>query len=140
MLNSQDCTVDVAIADDKSAREFINKINANGDPEMRERARGLLAQLVSVEEQMARIHKAEAERAPYLRRATSGTADEGGVQTPVVDDNCPVTAATIVDADQKVSRTQRHDHKPDHGTRLIANSSNCLSLTSPGHIEAANRR
>ncbi len=79
--------------DFKSAREFIDKINANGDAEMRARARGLLAQLVSVEEQLARIHKAEAEGAPYLRRATtSGTADEGSVQAPVVETFDPSAA------------------------------------------------
>jgi len=76
--------------DFKSAREFIDKINANGDAEMRERARGLLAQLVSVEEQMERIRKAEAGRAPYLRQPNR-PGDENN-PTPVVETFDPAEA------------------------------------------------
>ena len=70
--------------DFKPARELIDKIIGSGDAEMRQRGQGLLAQLVSYEEQLARIHKAQEERAPYLRQGTTpGDASEGSVETSV---------------------------------------------------------
>ncbi|SRR6266545_2122550 len=39
--------------DFNTARQLIAKLNGDGDPEMRRRAQGLLAQIVSVEEQLA---------------------------------------------------------------------------------------
>jgi hypothetical protein len=77
----------------KPARELIDKINVNGNAEMRQRAQGLLTQLVSVEEQMARIHKAEEERARYLRRGSMpGDAPEGSVQASVAESFDPTAA------------------------------------------------
>ena len=70
--------------DFKPARELIDKIIGSGDAEMRQRGQGLLAQLVSYEEQLARIHKAQEEQAPYLRQGTTpGNAAEGSVETSV---------------------------------------------------------
>ena len=79
--------------DFKPARELIEKIIGGGDAEMRQRAQGLLAQLVSFEEQLARIHKAQEERAPHLRQGTTpGNAAEGGVETAVAETFDPAAA------------------------------------------------
>ena len=43
--------------DFKTARQLIARLNGDSDPEMRRRAQGLLAQLIAVEEQLARIRK-----------------------------------------------------------------------------------
>ena len=49
--------------DFKTARQLIDKLNGNNnDSEMRQRAQGLLTQLVSMEEQLARIRKEKEER------------------------------------------------------------------------------
>jgi tetratricopeptide (TPR) repeat protein len=49
--------------DFKTARQLIDKLNGNNnDSEMRQRAQGLLTQLVSMEEQLARIRKEKEDR------------------------------------------------------------------------------
>ena len=79
--------------DFKPARELIDKIITSGDAEMRQLAQGLLAQLVSFEEQLARIRKAQEERAPHLRQGTTpGNAAEGGVETAVAETFDPAAA------------------------------------------------
>jgi len=65
--------------DFKSSRELIDKLIATDDLDMRERARKLLAQLVSVEEQLARIKKINEEQEADLRG--SGRAGESGART-----------------------------------------------------------
>jgi len=61
--------------DFKTARQLIDKLSGdNNDAEMRQRAQGLLTQLVSVEEQLARIRK-EKERLASDSRGTSDFQD-----------------------------------------------------------------
>lgn len=43
--------------DFKVARQLIDQVLAEGDADIRQRAQGLLAQLVAIEQQLARIHK-----------------------------------------------------------------------------------
>jgi len=67
--------------DFKTAHQLIDKLNGNNnDAEMRQRAQGLLAQLVSVEEHMARIRKEQEERASKSRSGSSlaESANAGG--------------------------------------------------------------
>ena len=62
--------------DFKSARQLIDKITINGDADVRQRAQRLLTQLVSMEEQFARINSLKEEQASHSQAgATAG--DEG---------------------------------------------------------------
>jgi FimV-like protein len=58
-----------------AARQLIDKIIANGDDDVRQRAQRLLTQLVSVEEHLARIKKLKEEEASYTQ-TTTGDASE----------------------------------------------------------------
>jgi FimV-like protein len=58
-----------------AARQLIDKIIANGDDDVRQRAQRLLTQLVSVEEHLARIKKLKEEEASYTQ-TTTGDANE----------------------------------------------------------------
>lgn len=73
--------------DFKTARQLIDKLTSNNnDAEMRQRAQGLLAQLVSVEEQLARIHAAREERSlgsrnsPTLRDSSDASRPPDAVE------------------------------------------------------------
>jgi FimV-like protein len=61
--------------DFKAARQLINKVIANGDADERQRAQRLLTQLVSVEEQLARIEKLKEDEASYTH-TTTGDSNE----------------------------------------------------------------
>lgn len=66
----------------KVARELIDKIKENGDVDLRQRAERLLTQLVSVQEQLARIEKLKEEEASYTRTgSTPGTSSEAAQPT-----------------------------------------------------------
>lgn len=68
----------------KEARQLTNKVIENGDEFLRQRAERLLAQLVSVEEQVARIEKLKEEEASYRRTgSTPGDSSETTSQTSI---------------------------------------------------------
>ena len=70
--------------DFKSARQLIDKVIANGDADVRQRAERLLKQLVSVEEHLARIEKLKEEEASYTRTGTTpGDSSETTTQTSI---------------------------------------------------------
>jgi FimV-like protein len=70
--------------DFKSARQLIDKVIANGDADVRQRAERLLKQLVSVEEHLARIEKLREEEASYTRTGTTaGDSRETTTQTSI---------------------------------------------------------
>src|SRR6185503_835235 len=58
-----------------AARQLIDKIIANGDADVSQRAQRLLTQLVSVEEHLARIKKLQEEEAAYTQ-TTTGDSNE----------------------------------------------------------------
>jgi FimV-like protein len=72
--------------DFKTARQLIDKLIVNNDAEMRQRAQGLLAQLVSIEEQLARIQAAPEERpsgsrtSPTLRNSSDASSPPDAVE------------------------------------------------------------
>jgi predicted Zn-dependent protease len=72
--------------DFKTARQLVDKLASSNDEEMRRRGQGLLAQLVSVEEQLARIHAARDERAarsgnsPVLRESSDKSGPEDVIE------------------------------------------------------------
>jgi FimV-like protein len=72
--------------DFKAARQLIDKLIVNNDAEMRQRAQGLLAQLVSIEEQLARIQAAPEERpsgsrtSPTLRNSSDASSPPDAVE------------------------------------------------------------
>jgi len=72
--------------DFKTARQLIDKIINNGDADVRERAQRLLTQLVSVEEQLARIDKLKQEQASYSSPGrqddSSGTTVQTSIERP----------------------------------------------------------
>ena len=72
--------------DFKTARQLIDKVINNGDADERERAQRLLTQLVSVEEQLARIEKLKEEQASYSRTGrqddSSGTTAQTSIERP----------------------------------------------------------
>lgn len=61
--------------DFKTARRLIDQLIASNDAGMRQRAQGLLARLVSVEEQLARIHAASEVRSSGLRSSTADAVE-----------------------------------------------------------------
>jgi len=65
--------------DFKAARQLIDKIITNGDEDVRQRAQRLLAQLVSVEEELSRIEKLKQLEASHPRTGT--TPDESSDTT-----------------------------------------------------------
>ena len=67
--------------DFKTARQLIAKLIVNNDAEMRQRAQGLLAQLVSIEEQLARIQAAREER-PSGSRSSPTLRDSSDASSP----------------------------------------------------------
>ena len=70
--------------DFKSARQLIDKLINNDDADARQRGQKLLTQLVSVEEQVARINKLKEEGATYSRSGTSsGDPGEAAAQTSI---------------------------------------------------------
>jgi FimV-like protein len=72
--------------DFKTARQLIDKLIVNNDAEMRQRAQVLLAQLVSIEEQLARIQAAREERpsgsrtSPTLRNSSDASSPPDAVE------------------------------------------------------------
>jgi FimV-like protein len=72
--------------DFKTARQLIDKLIVNNDAEIRQRAQGLLAQLVSIEEQLARIQAAREERpsgsrtSPTLRNSSDASSPPDAVE------------------------------------------------------------
>lgn len=70
--------------DFQSARQLIDKVIANGDADVRQRAERLLKQLISVEEHLARIEKLKEEGASYTRTGTMpGDSSETTTQTSI---------------------------------------------------------
>jgi len=67
--------------DFKTARQLIAKLIVNNDAEIRQRAQGLLAQLVSIEEQLARIQAAREER-PSGSRSSPTLRDSSDASRP----------------------------------------------------------
>ena len=73
--------------DFKTTRELIDKLIADSDEEIRERARGLLAQLVSTEAYRARVKElkeqqvADARRSPSLRESPAAGVPPEAVET-----------------------------------------------------------
>ena len=73
--------------DFKTTRELIDKLIADSDEEIRERARGLLAQLVSTEAYRARVKElkeqqvAETRRSPSLRESPAAGVPPEAVET-----------------------------------------------------------
>jgi len=63
--------------DFKSARSLIDKLIKNGDTDARQRGQKLLTQLVSVEEQLARIDKLKEEAAPHSQAGTTSREETG---------------------------------------------------------------
>jgi tetratricopeptide (TPR) repeat protein len=61
--------------DFKTARRLIDQLMASNEAGMRQRAQGLLARLVSVEEQLARIHAASEVRSSGLRSSTADAVE-----------------------------------------------------------------
>lgn len=70
--------------DFKAARHLIDKVINNGDADERQRAQRLLTQLVSVEEQLARIDKLKEEqaRAGTSPDDSSGTTAQSSIERP----------------------------------------------------------
>jgi FimV-like protein len=70
--------------DFKAARQQIDKVITNGDEDVRQRAKRLLTQVVSVEEHLARIEKLKEEEASYRRTGTGpGDSSEATSQTSI---------------------------------------------------------
>ncbi len=69
--------------DFKAARQLLDKVIANGDADTRQPAQRLLTQLVSVEEQLARINKQKEEQESYSRHGT--TPDDSSEATDQVE-------------------------------------------------------
>ncbi|MGH9932709.1 MAG: tetratricopeptide repeat protein [Pyrinomonadaceae bacterium] len=69
--------------DFKAARQLLEKVIANGDADTREPAQRLLTQLVSVEEQLARLHKQREGRESYSGEGT--TPDDSSEATDQVE-------------------------------------------------------
>jgi FimV-like protein len=65
-----------------TARQLINKIIANSDADVRQRAQRLLAQLVSVEEQLARV-KQEAKQASRYRTGPPANSGDATVEESI---------------------------------------------------------
>ena len=79
--------------DFKTARQLIDKVIANGDADVRQRAQRLLTQLVSVEEHLARIERLKEEEASYRRAGTTpGDSSEATAQTSVEQPFDPAAA------------------------------------------------
>ena len=79
--------------DFKAARQLIDKIIGNGDADMSRRAQGLLTQLVSVEEQLARINKQKEQQESASRQSTTPLdSGDATVQTSVVENFDPAAA------------------------------------------------
>jgi hypothetical protein len=79
--------------DFKTARQLIDKLSGDTDAEMRQRAQGLLKQLVSVEEHLARIRKLKEEQASYRRNGAAPTdSGEATELAPVVKSYDPAAA------------------------------------------------
>jgi FimV-like protein len=68
--------------DFKTARQLIDKLIGNNDAEMRQRAQGLLAQMVSVQEQLARIRALQEGRASTSRNRPMLRESSGTVGSP----------------------------------------------------------
>jgi hypothetical protein len=78
--------------DFKTARQLIDKLNDNNnDPEMRQRAQGLLTQLVAVEEHLARTRK-EKERFTSDSRNSPGVPNSLAVSADAVEKYDPSAA------------------------------------------------
>ena len=82
--------------DFKTARQLIDKLSSNNnDAEMRQRAQGLLAQLVSVEEQLARIHAAREERSSGSRNSPTLRDSSDASRPPDAVENSYDPAAVL---------------------------------------------
>lgn len=72
--------------DFKAARQLIDKLASSSDEELRQRSQKLLAQLVSVEEQLARMHAARQESSsgsrnpPIIRESSDATGPADAVE------------------------------------------------------------
>jgi FimV-like protein len=69
--------------DFKTARQLIDKVINDGDADVRDRAQRLLTQLVSVEEQLARIDKLKEEEASYSRTGRQDDSSGPTAQTSI---------------------------------------------------------
>jgi tetratricopeptide (TPR) repeat protein len=79
--------------DFKAARQLIDKIIGGGDADRRQRAERLLARLVLVEEETARINKMREEQAAYSRAAgTPGDSGEANGEVVIRQPYDPVAA------------------------------------------------
>ena len=73
--------------DFKAARQLTDQVIENGDAFLRQRAQRLLTELVSVEEQLARIEKQKEEQASYSRAGrvpgnSSSTTEQTSIEHP----------------------------------------------------------
>ena len=127
--------------DFKAARQLIDKIISNGDADVRQRAQRLLTQLVSVEEQLARIDKLKEEQASYSR--TGSRQDDSSETTAQTSIERPSIQPPPCENHSEGLPPGRRRHRQAHPNRLrckgyyfCRQSQRSPAQTKYGHVSA----